>query len=153
VWGLTTLSEHWRRQADAREQRTTTLRRALADYLVALDAIALELEDEPRRPSPTRLDRGLDWVVRRFGLEALFHLFARILHRGVYGRRRLELSDQLIRASSELRLIAPPEVDVQMRELEALFRRWVPGDQDWHAEWRTLRKQVRSSFRAVVEFR
>ncbi len=150
VWVLTSVTEHLRRRADDSKQRQTTLRHALANYLVALDSVALELEAEMPVPRRTRVDDALDRLAEWVGLSVLLDWLGRLIRRGAYGRRYYELTDRLFRASAELRLVAPPEVETRMRDVEDLLRRWAPGDPGWREDWLAIRKTIRAEFRAIV---
>jgi hypothetical protein len=151
VWCLTTVRDHWAEKRRQREHNRTVLRAALANYLAALDSLTLEYMDEPIRPTPDRLDRALDALATRLGFSLLGELLARIIHRMAYGRRPAELMDRMAQASAELRLVATPEVLDLMQRLDDLFRDARPKDDAWREEWRAMRENLRTGFRAALD--
>jgi hypothetical protein len=138
----------WRvRRAERGVARKTELKIAMREFLAVLDAIMVELSDEPAPPMPTWLDRKLVPAIARLGFTFVFELLTLLFRRAVYGQRNQQLVHRLAAASAHLRLIGPPSVEELMREAETLGRRYQPGDPKWRDEWSAVRARIRTSFR------
>jgi len=134
-----------------RELRRAELQRAMRAFLSALDDLTLEDESYPVRPRLTRADRWVQKSLEGTSVEFIVTIFARLLERAMYGRRRYELNDRLTQASAHLRLVAPPVVEAYMKEGEALGRRYRAGDEQWREEWREFRSRMRQGFRDALD--
>jgi hypothetical protein len=150
VWGLSALRDHFIEKQRRREYDRTVLKGALVEYLAALDALTLELMDQPPPPVPTVIDRSFDRLVDKLGLAWTLTVIVRILRRVAYGNRPYELTDRLAAASAHLRLVAPPAVLDLMQQLDVLFRKFEHRDETWRAEWESTREQLRSGFRDAL---
>ena len=127
-YGANALRERGARKETTRAARSTELHQVLREYMAALDASVMEVEDFPMPPKVTALDRWVESRLRGTLLDLARHLIVRLLKRLVYGRRHDDLSDRLVAASARLRLVAPPQVDALMEEVETLARKYPVGD-------------------------
>jgi hypothetical protein len=138
-----------------KEQRIATnrreLRQAMQGYLAALDAIMLEAADFPAPSHMTRVDRWIDrMLIRVMGPLAPF-IATRLINRLVYGLRHDELSDRLVAAAAQLRLVAPPAIEEYMREAEMLAREHRGGSEQWRERWKAFRLRMRQGFREALD--
>jgi len=150
-YGANALRERGARKEAAKTARSTELHQAVREYMAALDAVMLEAEDFPVPPRVTKIDRWVEKEVRGTVFELFGHIVVRLLKRLVYGRRHDDLSDRLVAAAARLRLVAPPEVEALMSEVEALAREYRAGDPRLMEQWRPLRDRMRAEFRDALD--
>jgi hypothetical protein len=150
-YGANALRERGARKEAARAARGTELHQALREYVAALDASMMEVEDFPMPPKMTALDRWMERKLQGTLLDLARHLVIRLLKRLVYGHRHDDLSDRLVAASARLRLVAPPQVEALMVEVEALARKYPVGDPHLLTSWKPLRERIRREFKDAVE--
>jgi hypothetical protein len=134
------------RRSVRRDAQAVQLAAAMRELLAALDAFAIELEDEPTPPKRRRTNRALDWIAQRSSLDILVHILVRASRRLAYGRRREELVDRLTLASAELRLIAPPGVLDVIQRIPSADTGDLSGAR-WRANWFEIRGEIRDAFR------
>lgn len=150
-YGANALREHRARREAARASRSAELHQALREYMAAIDASMMEVEDFPIPLKMTALDR---WVERRLQgtlLDMARHIIGRSLKRLVYGHRHNDLSDRLVAAAARLRLAAPPQIASLMSEVEELARDYPAGDPRLMEHWRPLRKRIHQEFQCVLD--
>ncbi|MGD0455772.1 MAG: hypothetical protein ABSB69_19480 [Solirubrobacteraceae bacterium] len=150
-YGANALRERGSRREAAKAARSTELHQALREYMAALDAVMLEVEDFPAPLRENALDR---WVERRLEgtpVDVFGHLFGRWVKRRAYGRRHDDLSDRLVAAAARLRLVAPPQVEALMREVESLAREHRAGGPQLMERWRPLRERLRQEFKGALD--
>jgi hypothetical protein len=125
----------------------------MREFLAAVDLVMLEASNEIRPPELTRFDRKLIAATKFLGiakflsLDTVGEVAARALQRLIYGQRPQHLTDRLVAASAHLRLIAPPDIDAILLELDGLMKRYAQGDEAWQAEWTAFRTRMRATFR------
>lgn len=140
------------RREERESSRRAQLEQAMWRYLAAIDALTAEASDEtPPRPQPMRIDPWLMRFAKATGLDFVAFVASRLLHRAIYGNRHHQLIDRLADASSHLRLIAPPAVEVFMAEGEKLSKRFKEGDEQWLEDWRDFRRRMRAGFRDILD--
>lgn len=150
-YGANALRERGARKEAARAARGTELHQALREYTAALDASMMEVEDFPMPPKMTALDRWIERKLQGTLADLARHLIVRLLKRLVYGHRHDDLSDRLVAASARLRLVAPPQVEALMGEVEALARKYPVGDPQLLTSWKPLRERIRLEFKDALE--
>lgn len=151
IWLLTTWREHLAERQRRRDYDRLVLKGALADYLAALDAAALEMMDQPVPPVLNVVDRAIDLLIKKLGLEWVVMVVVRVLRRIAYGRRLGELTDRMTAASAHLRLVAPPEVLVLMQEVDELFSGSASRSDTWKSQWPSVRERLRDGFRQALD--
>jgi hypothetical protein len=131
--------------------REVELQVAMREFLAAVDAVMFEASGEMQAPELNRLDRKLVAVTKLLGMDFVGEIAARILQRLIYGQRPQQLVDRMGAATAHLRLIAPPEIDAILLELDGLGKRYKQGDHAWQAEWTAFRTRMRAAFREHVQ--
>src|ERR1700727_2507587 len=139
------------REEDRKDAKRAELKAAMANYLAAIDALTLELPNDPPPTEPLAIDKWIMKMAKITGIDFVGFILARFLHRAMYGKRPAELADRLADAASYLRLIAPPEVEQYMIEGQALSQEYKPHDKQWVEGWDEFRKRMRAGFRAALD--
>jgi hypothetical protein len=147
---ITTTRDARIRKAERAEARRRELEQAIAEYLAVLDVLAYEASQEPVA-RPTAIDRQLDRIAERTGLEPVVETVVKVLRRIVHGNRPNEQIDRLAGASARLRLIAPPAIEEAMRAMETMARLHKPGDEEWRERWLELRELTRQRCREALD--
>jgi hypothetical protein len=147
---ITTTRDARIRRAERAEARRRELQQAITEYLAVLDVLAYEAAREPVL-HPTAIDRLLDRIAEKTGLEPAVDLVVKFLRRLIHGSRPHEQIDRLAAASARLRLIAPPSVEEAMHAMETMARLHRAGDEEWRERWLELRQLTRQRCRDVLD--
>jgi hypothetical protein len=149
-YGANALRERGVRREALKAARSAELHQALREYMAALDAVMLEVEDFPVPLHVTALDRWVERTLEGTPVDVAGHLFGRWVKRHAYGSRHDDLSDRLVAASARRRLVAPPHVEALMREVEDLMREHRAGGPQLMESWRPLRGRLRQQFKDTL---
>jgi hypothetical protein len=149
-YGANALRERGARKEVTRAARSTELHRALREYMAALDASMMEVEDFPMPLKMTALDHWIERKLQGTLIDLARHFIVRLLTRLVYGRHD-DLSNRLVAAATRLRLVAPPQVEALMEEVEALAREYRAGDPQLVTNWKPLRGRIRLEFKGALD--
>lgn len=150
-YGANALRERGARREAARAARSTELHQAMREYMAALDAVMLEAEDFPAPVHQSALDRWFERKVEGTIIDYIGYMFVRLLKRLVFGRRHDDLSDRLVAATARLRLVAPPDVEALMSEVETLAREHRTGGSQLIERWKPLHDRMRLEFKDALD--